>query len=43
MKKIYNAPEALEVLLNAQDVITASTGSNIIVDDTPGDGVQAEW
>ena len=42
MKKIYNAPEALEVLLNAQDVITASTGNNVIV-ETEGDGMSAEW
>ena len=42
MKKIYNAPEALEVLLNAQDVITASEGSNVIVENS-GDGMSAEW
>ena len=45
MKKIYNAPEALEILLNTQDVITASpdgNGSNVVV-APEGDGVEAEW
>ena len=42
MKQIYNAPEALEVLLNAQDVITASLGSNVVV-APEGPGVEAEW
>ena len=41
MKKIYNAPEAVEVVLNVQDVITASTGNVIIVPE--GDGMSAEW
>lgn len=43
MKKIYNAPEALEILLDTQDVITASAGNNVIVDTNPGDGMSAEW
>ena len=41
MKKIYNAPEAVEILLDTQDVITASTGDVIIVPE--GDGMSAEW
>ena len=45
MKKIYNAPEALEILLNDQDVITSSfgeNGSNVVV-ESEGDGVSATW
>ena len=42
MKKIYNAPEAVEVILNAQDVITASTGNMSVVEE-PGDGMSATW
>ena len=38
MKKIYNAPEAIEVVLNAQDVITSS-----IVTADSGDGIYDDW
>ena len=41
MKKIYNAPEALEILLNAQDVITSSYSNVAVVPEGPG--VEAEW
>ena len=40
MKKIYNAPEAVEVVLNAQDVITTSSTVSV---ETSGDGMSAEW
>ena len=41
MKKIYNAPEALEILLNSQDVITASP--NEVKVEQSGDGMSATW
>ena len=42
MKKIYNSPEALEVISNTQDLITASTG-NMSVVEGEGDGMSATW
>ena len=42
MKKIYNAPEAIEVLLNAQDVITTSASYDVKVEES-GDGMSAKW
>ena len=42
MKKIYNAPEALELVLNTQDVITASAGYDVKVEES-GDGMSAKW
>lgn len=39
MKKIYNAPEANEILLTAKDVITASQVSAA----STGDGISADW
>lgn len=39
MKKIYNAPEAIEIILDAQDVITASP----IVTADSGDGIYDDW
>ena len=39
MKKIYNAPEANEILLTAQDVITAS---QVSAKDS-GDGLSEDW
>lgn len=41
MKKIYNAPEAIEVLFDSQDVITVSGEGMGIVGS--GDGMTAEW
>ena len=42
MKKIYNAPEATEILLTAQDVITASVNYDVKVEES-GDGLSAKW
>ena len=39
MKKIYNAPKADEILVLAQDVITAS----ILVIEGSGDGEVLDW
>lgn len=39
MKKIYNAPEANEMLIKTQDVITASQVSA----EATGDGISADW
>ena len=41
MKKIYNAPEALEILVDTQDVITAS-GYNIKTEES-GEGMSSKW
>ena len=40
MKKIYNAPQALEIPLNSQDVITASVTVKV---EESGDGMSATW
>ena len=40
MKKIYNAPQALEIPLNSQDVITASLEVKV---EESGDGMSATW
>ena len=40
MKKIYNAPEAIEVLFDSQDVITVS---GEMKGESSGDGMTAEW
>ena len=41
MKKTYNAPEAVEVLFDTQDVIT--TSNNSIGVESSGDGMNVDW
>ena len=42
MKKTYNAPEAVEIVMSTKDVITTSASYDVKVEES-GDGMCAKW